>query len=57
LVALWAGFDYGTARKDLDIPDIFDVMTMVAIGKRVFFPDLEKEGGMKFIKCPKAKLV
>jgi len=29
-----AGFDYEKARKDLDIPDIFDVMAMIAIGKR-----------------------
>lgn len=29
-----AGFDYGKARKDLDIPDNFDVIAMIAIGKR-----------------------
>ncbi|MBV9176702.1 MAG: hypothetical protein JO327_13385 [Nitrososphaeraceae archaeon] len=29
-----AGFDYGKARKDLDVPDNFDVMAMIAIGKR-----------------------
>jgi nitroreductase len=29
-----AGFDYEKARKDLDIPDNFDVMAMIAIGKR-----------------------
>ena len=29
-----AGFDYGRARKDLDIPDNFDVIAMIAIGKR-----------------------
>jgi nitroreductase len=28
-----AGFDYEKARKDLDIPDNFDVMAMIAIGK------------------------
>ena len=30
-----AGFDYGRARKDLDIPDNFDVMAMIAIGKSI----------------------
>jgi nitroreductase len=29
-----AGFDYEKARRDLDIPDEYDVMAMVAIGKR-----------------------
>ncbi len=29
-----AGFDYEKARRDLGIPDSFDVMAMVAIGKR-----------------------
>jgi nitroreductase len=29
-----AGFDYGRTRKDLDIPDSFDIIAMVAIGKR-----------------------
>ena len=28
------GFDYEKARRDLGIPDSFDVMAMVAIGKR-----------------------
>jgi nitroreductase len=28
-----AGFDYEKARTDLDIPDNFDVMAMIAIGK------------------------
>jgi nitroreductase len=28
-----AGFDYEKAKKDLDIPDNFDVMAMIAIGK------------------------
>jgi nitroreductase len=28
-----AGFDYEKARKELDIPDNFDVMAMIAIGK------------------------
>lgn len=28
------GFDYTKARKDLDIPDSFDVIAMIAIGKR-----------------------
>ncbi len=28
-----AGFDYEKARKDLDIPDNFDVMAMIAVGK------------------------
>ena len=27
------GFDYGEARNDLDIPDTFNVMAMIAIGK------------------------
>jgi nitroreductase len=27
------GFDYEKARRDLSIPDVFDVMAMVAIGK------------------------
>jgi nitroreductase len=35
-----AGFDYDKARKDLDIPDGYDVMSMIAIGirdqKRIF---------------------
>jgi len=29
-----AGFDYGKARKDLAIPDDYDVVAMIAIGKR-----------------------
>jgi len=29
-----AGFDYKKARSDLDVPDIFDVMAMIAIGKQ-----------------------
>jgi nitroreductase len=29
-----AGFDYDKARKDLDIPDGYDVMAMIAIGIR-----------------------
>src|SRR5205085_3830090 len=28
------GFDYETARKELEVPDNFDVMAMIAIGKR-----------------------
>ena len=28
------GFDYNKAREDLKIPDDFDVMAMIAIGKR-----------------------
>jgi hypothetical protein len=28
------GFDYVKARQDLDIPNSFDVMAMIAIGKR-----------------------
>jgi hypothetical protein len=28
------GFDYERARVDLGIPDNFDVMAMIAIGKR-----------------------
>lgn len=28
------GFDYEKAREDLEIPDNFDVMAMIAIGKR-----------------------
>jgi hypothetical protein len=28
------GFDYEKARRDLQIPDNFDVMAMIAIGKR-----------------------
>ena len=29
-----AGFDYVKARIDLDIPDSFDVMATIAIGKK-----------------------
>lgn len=29
-----AGFDYGKARQDLAVPDDYDVMAMIAIGKR-----------------------
>jgi hypothetical protein len=29
-----AGFDYEKVRKDLDFPDEYDVMAMIAIGKR-----------------------
>lgn len=29
-----AGFDYEKARRDLDVPDDYDVMAMIAIGKR-----------------------
>jgi nitroreductase len=29
-----AGFDYEKARKDLEIPDDYDVLAMIAIGKR-----------------------
>jgi nitroreductase len=28
------GFDYERAKKDLEVPDNFDVVAMVAIGKR-----------------------
>ena len=28
------GFDYKKARADLEIPEDFDVMAMIAIGKR-----------------------
>src|SRR5690242_21871806 len=28
------GFDYERARKELEVPDNFDVMAMIAIGKR-----------------------
>ena len=28
------GFDYKKARDDLEIPDDFDVMAMIAIGKK-----------------------
>jgi len=28
------GFDYEKARKDLEIPDSFDIMAMIAIGKK-----------------------
>lgn len=28
------GFDYEKARKELDVPDTYDVMAMIAIGKR-----------------------
>jgi len=28
------GFDYERARIDLEIPDTFDVMAMIAIGKK-----------------------
>ena len=31
------GFDYEKARKDLEIPDNFDVLAMIAIGRRTFF--------------------
>jgi len=29
-----AGFDYGRAREDLDSPDNFDELAMIAIRKR-----------------------
>jgi len=28
------GFDYEKARKDLDIPENFDVLAMIAIGRK-----------------------
>jgi len=31
---LWQGFDYDKARRDLEVPDNFDVVAMIAIGKR-----------------------
>ena len=37
------GFDYVKARGDLDIPDSFDVMAMIAIGKRGPKENLPKE--------------
>lgn len=37
------GFDYERARADLDIPDSFDVMAMIAIGKRGPKENLPKE--------------
>lgn len=40
------GFDYEKARRDLSVPDTFDVMAMVAIGKpapkEVLPPDVQK---------------
>jgi nitroreductase len=32
------GFDYEKARKDLEVPDNFDVVAMIAIGKRTKTP-------------------
>ena len=37
------GFDYEKAKKDLEIPDDFDVMAMIAIGKKGNKEDLPKE--------------
>ncbi len=37
------GFDYEKARIDLEIPDDFDVMAMIAIGKRGLKENLSKE--------------
>jgi nitroreductase len=37
------GFDYVKARGNLDIPDSFDVMAMIAIGKRGPKENLTKE--------------
>lgn len=41
------GFDYDKARRDLSIPDVFDVMAMVAIGKpapkEILSPELEQK--------------
>jgi nitroreductase len=34
------GFDYEKARKDLEIPDNFDVLAMIAIGRRAPREDL-----------------
>jgi len=40
------GFDYEKARRDLSVPDTFDVMAMVAIGKpvpkEILPPDIQK---------------
>ncbi len=40
------GFDYEKARRDLSVPDTFDVMAMVAIGKpapkEILPPDVQK---------------
>jgi nitroreductase len=37
------GFDYDKARKELDIPDSFDVMAMIAIGKKAPKENLPSE--------------
>ena len=34
VVHAMAGFDYEKARRDLDIPDEYDVMAMIVLGKR-----------------------
>lgn len=40
------GFDYEKARRDLSVPDIFDVMAMIAIGKpapkEILSPELQQ---------------
>jgi nitroreductase len=36
----WAGFDYERARRDLDIPNSYEVLPMIAIGKRGFKENL-----------------
>lgn len=39
-----AGFDYERARRDLDIPNSYEVLAMIAIGKRgTFLQHLRKE--------------
>jgi len=37
------GFDYERARKELNIPDKYDVLAMVAIGKRGKTEDLPEQ--------------
>ena len=38
-----AGFDYEKARKELEIPEVFEIMAMVAIGKQAPKENLPKE--------------
>jgi hypothetical protein len=38
-----AGFDHEKARKELEIPEVFEVMAMIAIGKQGPKENLPKE--------------
>jgi hypothetical protein len=51
------GFDYGKARIDLEIPENFDVMAMIAIGPKGNLPQQLQEREYPSDRKPLAEIV